>query len=784
MKKYVFSLITASFLIGCSTKKDTFQNRNFHKMTSWYNGLFNAQDVLNKKRSELKIGYQEDYSEILPLDENYYSPKTEIVQETAVSEASSLNLNSRGNTATNNQTTEPKPEGYKAVEAKANKVIGKHSMNFRGVEKNPMIAKAYLLIGKSNFYQGKYFEALDALNYVQTNFPKSKYLNEANLYATLSDIKGGNYFDGQEKLIKLYEKDDLKKNLKYLTATNYADFLIDNEKYNDAIAPLEKAIKYSKNNDDKARVLFVLGQVYAKLGMQEESGQAFTKVYKLKPGFNMEVKSQLAIADNFDPAKNDYTSYKTHILNQSKKGIYTSKKNEFYYAIAAMAFKDGKFDEAIQYSKLSLKEPASDPYIRGKAYENYANIEFKKGNYVHATSYYDSAITAFTKETDKQKIASKNNVLKRLMQMHYLVEKNDSILKLAKMSKEEQQSYFTAYIEKLKEEEQKKLEEEQKEVTDFQLGGKVQSFTSSFDDTSNNKFYFYNQSLKGSGKSEFQRIWNSPTLKDNWRRATSGGATIEDIETELKGKIAAGDPRRFELNYYMEKIPRSVNDLTNLKITRDTTQLALGTGYFDYFDDRKLSVETLEKLIASPPRSKDVEVQALYQLYRIYKDRDKTLEDKYKNIILNEHSNTIYAGYILNPDVDFISPETKEALADYEIAYQLFKDEKYNEVKTKVTQAIEKYPTEIIIAKFALLNAFAVSRSEPKENFERALEIVIVAYEGTDEAKRAKQLLDKLRNPVITEPNKIEEKPTENKTEKVENLAEEKATPNQATKKE
>ena len=739
-------------------------------MTSWYNGLFNAQDALNKKRTDLKTSYEEDYSDILPLNENYYSATKENNVEVNTSEASSLNLNN--NSSNTNQNSVPKPEGYKAVEAKANKVIGKHSMNIKGVERNPMIAKAYLLIGKSNFYQGKYFEALDALNYVETNFPKSKYTNEAKLYATLSDIKGGNYFDGQEKLIKFYEKDDLKKNLKYITAINYADFLIENEKYNEAIEPLEKAIKYSNTKDNKARSLFVLGQVYAKLGMQQESGLAFTKVYKLKPGFNMEVKSQLAIAANFDPDKNDYTSYKTHTLNQSKKGIYTSKKNEFYYAIAEMAFKEGNFDEAIQYSKLSLKEPVSDPYIRGKAYENYANIEFKKGNYVHATSYYDSAITAFTKDKHKQKIKEKNDVLKRLMEMHYLVEKNDSILKIAKMSKEEQQSYFTAYIEKLKEEEQKKLEEEQKEVIDFQLGGKVQSFTSSFEDNSANKFYFYNQSLKSNGKSEFQRIWNSPTLKDNWRSSTAGGVTIEDKETELKGKIAAGDPRRFELNYYMEKIPRSVNDLNNLKITRDTTQLALGTGYYDYFDDRKLSVETLEKLLASPPKSKDVEVQALYQLYRIYKDRDKTLEDKYKNIILNQHGNTIYAGYILNPDMDFISPETKEALADYEITYNLFKEEKYDDVKRKVSQAIEKYPTEIIIAKFALLNAFAISKSESKENFERALEIVVVAYEGTDESKRAKQLLNKLRNVEQTDldkkgteqTEKAEKETTENKT--------------------
>ena len=298
MKKYVFSIITIGILTGCSTKKDTFQNRNYHKMTSWFNALFNAQEELAKKRKELKTSYTEDFSEILPLSDDFYTKNSGEKTETDdfSSQASLLNMNRNSN---NDSEKKPKPTGYNAVESKSQTVIGKHSMNIKGVERNPMIAKAYLLIGKSKFYQEKYFEALEALNFVTTNFPTSKYYNEALFYTILADIRGGNYFDGQEKLIKLYEKEKLNKELAYLVSTNYADFLIQNQKYEDAIEPIEKAIKNSKNNTEKARTLFVLGQVYSKLGMLQEAGEAFTKVYKSKPGFNMEVKSQLAIASNF-----------------------------------------------------------------------------------------------------------------------------------------------------------------------------------------------------------------------------------------------------------------------------------------------------------------------------------------------------------------------------------------------------------------------------------------------------------------------------------------------------
>lgn len=744
MKKIALSIIAASLLVGCSTQKNTFQSRSYHKMTSWFNGLFNAEEELVKKHTQLKSSFVEDYAEILPLGDYYYA--FEESGETMDGSALAINTNRTGQNTSNEVV---KPTGYDAIESKAIKVIEKHSMMVKGEERNTMIAKAYLLIGKSRYYRGKYYEALDALNYVTKNFPTSKSYDEAKFFTTLADIKGGNYFDGQEKLVKLYEDKELSKELKYHVAVNYADFLIQNKYYEEALEPLQTAEEFSRNSNDRARVLFVLGQVYSKLGQQNEAGEAFARVYKLRPGFDMEVKSQLAIAQNFDPKINDYTNYKTHILEQSKKGIYSSKKNEFYYAIAEMAFKDGNYEEAIEYSKLSLKEPLSDPYIRGKAYENYANIEFKKGNYLYATAYYDSAVTSYTKDLDKNRISTKNDVLKRLMEMHYLVEKNDSILRVAALSKDEQKELFTKHIEKLKKEEEAKVAQEQKEMAEFQLAGKISNFTSSFDNASNsNKFYFYNSNLKNSGMTEFQRIWNNPSLKDNWRKSSVAASNdLEERETELKGTVVAGDPRRFELDYYMDRIPRSAKELNDLKVTKDTTQLALGTGYFDYFEDVKLAASTLEKLVASPPKSKEVELKAIYQLYRVHKDRDKVLEEKYKNIILSQYPNTVYAGYILNPDVDYITPETKEALADYEVAYTLYRDEKYEEVKVKVSQAIQKYPTEIILAKFALLNAFAVSKTEAKENFEKALEIVTLAYDGTDEAKRAKQLLNKLKNP-------------------------------------
>ncbi|WP_312312853.1 tetratricopeptide repeat protein, partial [Empedobacter brevis] len=264
MKKIVLSIFAASFLVGCSTQKNSFKNRQFHKMTSWFNGVFNAEEELEKKNTELQTNYVENYAKILPVGIEYFS----VLDSTNYSGTSTPNFGIGGGNR-NNQDRVEKPIGFAAVEAKASKAIEKHSMLIKGQEKNPLMGRAYLLIGKSLFYQQKYFEALDALNYVVKNFKDTKYAQEATVYKTVAEIKGGNYFDGAETLQNLYESDPYKsKELTTMIARTYAQFLIEQGKYEEALNPLQKAEYYSTNKEERVRLFYAMGQVFSKLGKQ------------------------------------------------------------------------------------------------------------------------------------------------------------------------------------------------------------------------------------------------------------------------------------------------------------------------------------------------------------------------------------------------------------------------------------------------------------------------------------------------------------------------------------
>ena len=740
MKKKLLAIACVGLLVGCSTERDSFKNRTFHNATAWFNTLFNAEEALEKKINELELEYKDNYSEILPID-----PRPEITEgdlfADADAEASKFRPSNNGSSQ-----TKPAATGFDLVEEKAMKAIEKHSMLIRGKEYNKMMTRAYLILGKARYNKGKGFEALNALNYMKSNLPyHKKYTPEAEMYIALANIQTGNVFEGERILEKLNKDDGYKKKFTESVSKYYAQDLIRRGEYEEAISELDDAIAHTGNKKRKARYYYIIGQLFSEMEMQNEAGEAFTRVYQLKPGFEMEVKSQLAIAQNFDPEKNSYNSYKEHLLGISKKGNYVSRKNEFFYAIGDMALKDGKIDESRKYLKMSFEGEASDPYIRGKAYETYANLEFDEGNYVHASAYYDSALAVIPYDKDIKRITDRNSSLKTLMEKYYLVKRNDSILKLANMSVEEKETFFKDYIAKLKIEDEKRQREAEIEMTTFQTQSKSGGFSSSFGEEGGNTFYFYNTSQKGFGQTEFKRIWGNVRLGDNWRSSTAATLSIEEREAQMLGQVDSQNPRRYELEYYLEQIPTKRSELDKLKVERDTTELSLGIGYFDMFKNAKTATTTLEHLVSTPPKNEETNAQALYQIYRINNKVENVAKaDEFKNLILTKYPNSIYAEYILNPEFDFTTPTTQEALDYYQETYAFYQEKNYGEVKNRTAFAIEKWPSEIIIAKFSLLNALAIGATEEKDAFRNALELVTVAYQNTDEAKKAQEIIDLL----------------------------------------
>ena len=79
--------------------------------------------------------------------------------------------------------------GFQKAEDKAVKAIQKHSMKFNGLEKNNRIDEAYLLLGKSRYYDRRFFPAIEAFNFLLDNNTDESVFIEGRIWREKTNIR-------------------------------------------------------------------------------------------------------------------------------------------------------------------------------------------------------------------------------------------------------------------------------------------------------------------------------------------------------------------------------------------------------------------------------------------------------------------------------------------------------------------------------------------------------------------------------------------------------------------
>lgn len=737
--------ISIFFLTGCSTEKNSFKNRSYHNITAWFNILFNGKKTLNQKLNELKTGYQDDYFTILnvePLPE--ISEKIEATNDfdnddfpQGVSMFSRNPLGKKNESKRNeiNDNLPPKT-GFERVEEKALKAIANHSMRIQGDEKNRLIARAYLMLGKAKYFQGKFFEAIDNLRVIE-KLSFDKYKDEAKLYEALALQKTGNNTAAIEILTKLTEN-NLNKRLKTDVYKNLAQILFFEKEYPKAIDYLKTAIDASRNNATEARLTYILGQYYTATGDLKNANSAFLKVFKLKPGFEMEANSQIARALNFSPDTDNYLALKTELSNSLKKGTYKDFYGNLYYGLGKIELKKDSSNLAKKLFEKALKEKISDDRYKGEIFAEIANIYFSKPDYFYASAYYDSAVSVYPNSPRKETLKLAQKSLHSLKEKFYIIKKNDSIIRLVNMNDSERENFFEKFINELKKSDEKSLASKQKETSsDFST---YDDNNFSFEQKRGSKFYFYNSSTKYSGEQDFVKIWGNRALSDNWRYSNTGTKSIEEKKAELTGEASLNNPRRYDISFYTEKIPNQ-EKASELKIERDSLSLALGVEYFDSFKNKNLANKTLSDLLKSPIKKQNIEIETLYHLYRINID-NSSVADLYKNELIQKYPNSTFSQFILNPQKELNSTNSPEAIDIYNQIYDLYQKEDYKNVHQIYELHKNDLDTQPIFAKIELIEAFSLAKTDGLQAYKVALQKIASKYNNSPIGLRAKELIE------------------------------------------
>ena len=306
MRKAVFFCAVILVAIGCSTKKDAAMNRFYHKTTSKFNPLFNGEEALRYGLLDITLNHNDNYWLRLPVDP-YILPEAYASEEVATNEF------------------------FDRAQDKAILTVQKHSMLIKGEQRNNQIARAYLLLGKARYYNGKYLQAIEAFTYLVKNMSGDDLAVEAELWRSKSYLALGQHDRAARELINIAFSGALNNEQYAVSQAALADALLREEKDSLATEPLRKAFATEKSAYKRGRYAFLLGQLYEDLNYADSAIVAYQYVLDLNRRLPRElwIHARLAQLKNNTPKDEETLKAYKRLLRSDENRRFRDKIHYF-----------------------------------------------------------------------------------------------------------------------------------------------------------------------------------------------------------------------------------------------------------------------------------------------------------------------------------------------------------------------------------------------------------------------------------------------------------------------
>lgn len=720
---FCFVLCTSYFVLSpsCSQKKNTFTSRAFHNLAAHYNGLYWANVSLDEGIFNLDKAHKDDYAKILP------------VFRYADDKAAKSNY----------------PQFDRAIE-KTNKVIQYHSMFIKGREHCRWIDENYMAMGRAHFYKRDYYAAVVVFEYVVKVFADNPVRYEAFLWLVRS-------YNQMNSVIKTGPILDLLKHDKKMPhrlIPHYqavlSDYYLRTEQFKKAEESLLRAVVVEKHKRVRGRYLYILAQMYEEAGDLKKATEFYSRSAKLHPSYEMEFNARLAKARTFQVnAGTDTRGLKKELNAMLKDEKNEEYKDQIYYALGNISFRESDVHSALVYYKLSAQSSMANTRQKAVSYLSCADIYFDRKEYKPAQAYYDSTMAFLPKDyRDYEQIKNKNESLSAMIKDLTIIAREDSLLKVAKMDTASIGRLIDRIIASLIEVEEKKKQED--EI-------KARNPASSTSPGESNPFglpdgtglwYFYNSTSVFSGVTEFYKKWGSRASEDNWRRSSKevvmAAETLDTAkaDTSAGGKIADNHTRA----YYIKNIPFTDEQKARSNHRITDAYYDLGGVYKEDLQDNQKAIDTFEDLISRYPGNKYI-LNLYYQLYRLYIGMNNDgRANYYRSKIMSDYPNSEYAKIIANPDYQNILKASRNEIEKYyTAAYSAYRQGKFGEVIAMVSKADSFYNSSELMPKFSLLRAYSIGRTRGINDYEHALQGVVAKYPKDEAKAKAQELLDFLK---------------------------------------
>lgn len=716
MKKHtqylILVVVIQLFIFGCTPNANTYYNRQMQPIVTKYNVLFNGEEAFDLGLKELQQQYQDNFSEILPVEPIKMSGK--------------IQLDGIEN------------PNFERAEEKAIKTIQLHSMVFKGVQRNYKIDDAYVLLGKARYYNERFLPALEAFNHLLTNYGKSERIPEAAIWAQKTNLRLGKDKIAIEKLHELLSVEKLRKNDKAEAYATLGQAYINQEMYPNAAEALYLAGKFTKNNLLRGRYYFIAAQLYEKQKQRDSAVVAYEKVINLnwKISRKLWMEAQAGKARNKDFSPEEKIEFLEYLTKLEKRYEHKDLLDVLYFTHGSLIQENSKATATDFYRK-SLKNNKENNPLKAKTHERLAEIFFEQKDYTGAYHHLDSTLAYIPEHTfERLYIERKKENLAKITELEYTVKQNDSVIRIAKLPKEEQLIFFQKHIDSL----QKSAEQKQLNSSSDDLGSGF--YVQNMPEQQGGKFYFYNPMAIAYGKQQFQQYWGNRALEDNWRWSSKEKNIVVQSAEVSENEKSISDENSLTTEFFIEKLPKSEVEIIRLEKDRNQALYQLGVLYRSKFGDNELAISRLGKLLEANPDA-NLEVAALYELYKNYIDLDSSKSEDFKNQLFNKFPESDYVS-ILKGNISSQQQKDQKAQELLEALTADFESGKIAETLRTLEDNRLSFHETAVAPKLEMLKADAVARLYGIASYRQVLEQITINYPETDESKLAKELLEKL----------------------------------------
>lgn len=763
--------VLSAIALGCSVRNNTAATRFYHNLTTRYNVYHNGDNAFEEAYRKQLLEAPDNLAERIHLEPVFSS----------------------------NPNPSKEPGGpFDAAIEKGQKAIRLHSIRskpkqrnrarrndpfYRKKEYNSFIHNAWLLVGKSQFNNGDFLDAMATFSYMARLFrDDAKIHNVARLWQARCYI-ALRWPDDAGRLMG-----EIRSDSQVVTSGLYgkvfAEQAILEGRTSDAIPLLRQAIRKERNGLAKIRLYFLKGQIELENNLLNESRKSFRRVVASAAPFSIEVSARLNII-TIDAQNKPKDAIKS-LDRMLKKEKFESVADKVALAKGRILLSQSDTVKALEAFALGRDKSTQKGFEYALCCIESAQIYLAQQEYVRAAKVLSLGISALDeKYPDYATLKKLSENLDELSRFALVVQQQDSLRHLAALPEPERlriiDSAITAYKDRLKQEAREAIMEEQKAQqeafnAEMDQGQRMRPSIDQTEQVSDKSFYFYNPELIELGKNTFAREWGNRVLEDNWRRknkrldigaqsnlssaesedsetSTENSATTEEEdasydknseETDEKSELdESQDPEKRA--YYLASLPFTPEAVeASDKLIRSGFE-GMGTVLSERMEYFREAIDTYSELLDRYP-DYEGRFQVYYKLFMLCKRlNDHDGANHWKNMMQSQFPSEALSKAVANPNY-IQSLRLQDSIENtlYDKALAAYFGGDANSTLEFTSDLLQKYSQSALRPKALFLQGLAYVSMGNSEELTKSLQMILDESPSSDVAELAEPILSDL----------------------------------------